>query len=139
MWLICLLFCCEGWFGKGIYFTSHAQYAAQYCKDKKEPCLILCYLLAASPYPIIEEDAPRSLAMDEAQKFRFFAKGAHGKFSCHYVRVGPCEPGPDCMDFRPPPAEQDGYDDVISERALFDEIVIFQEAHILPQAIVYLS
>lgn len=121
-----------GWYGKGVYFSSSAQYASQYCKGKKDPCLILCYLLTPSPYPIIEEDAPRSLDMSEDHKFRFFAKGAHSKFFCHYARVGPCEPGPGCMDFRPPRAGT-------HDEAPFDEIVIFQEAHILPQAIVYLN
>jgi hypothetical protein len=43
----------EGWFGKGIYFTSFPEYALKYCKQVDNICLIFCYVIVANPFPIV--------------------------------------------------------------------------------------
>ncbi len=65
----------EGWFGKGIYFTTHPEYldcaltlhfsllyyiyAMRYTSEKQDPCIILCYLILFNPYPVVFQDAVR--------------------------------------------------------------------------------
>jgi len=41
----------DGWFGKGIYFTSHPEYASTYCKNKKRslPDLLLYHFSKSIP------------------------------------------------------------------------------------------
>ena len=50
-------------------------------------------------------------------------------YMSHYLRVAPNEPMP-TMDFRPPSDPS---------KAEFDELVVFQESHILPQLVVHLT
>eukprot|EP00026_Physarum_polycephalum_P000707 Phypoly_transcript_00708.p1 GENE.Phypoly_transcript_00708~~Phypoly_transcript_00708.p1 ORF type:complete len:1240 (+),score=205.52 Phypoly_transcript_00708:184-3903(+) len=108
----------EGWFGKGIYFTSFPEYAERYCTSKQDPCLILCYLVIFNPYPLVYEDA--------ADQLIFEGKGNYRNFQSHYVPVSKYSE----VDFRPPKP---------GTTPEFDEIVIFQESHILPHAIIKLN
>jgi len=114
----------EGWFGKGIYFTTHARYALRYCRNPK--CLLLCYVLLLNPFPVVADDAKLD---QQPSDFRFYAKGNYKNYQCHYVPVAPAEPEP-TIDFRPP---QSG------STNMYDEVVIFQEAYILPQVVVHLT
>jgi len=106
-----------GWFGKGIYFTTHPKYALKYCENMADPCLVLCYIILFNPYPVVWEDAKSQSDMLLA------GKANHQNFGCHYVPV--VEYGH--QDFRPPGP---------GRTAKFDEIVIFQESHILPYAMI---
>lgn len=114
----------DGWFGKGIYFTSSAKYAATYAGS--EGCLIMCYVILLNPFPVISDDAPPRASSDE---FRFYGRDAHENYQCHYVPEMPMEGGTD-DDFRPPPGGV--------QEAEFDGIVIFQQTDILHQVIVHL-
>eukprot|EP01124_Arcella_intermedia_P003110 TRINITY_DN11699_c1_g2_i1.p1 TRINITY_DN11699_c1_g2~~TRINITY_DN11699_c1_g2_i1.p1 ORF type:complete len:1490 (+),score=282.91 TRINITY_DN11699_c1_g2_i1:291-4472(+) len=44
----------SGFYGKGIYFTSSALYATPYFATKKEPTLLICWLMPGNPYPVTE-------------------------------------------------------------------------------------
>jgi len=71
----------NGWFGKGIYFSTYPEYAMQYCENKPKPCLIFCFIILANPFPIIWDDAK---SIDE---LRFFGQPNYRNFGCHYVPV----------------------------------------------------
>src|SRR6185503_16776670 len=45
----------SGWYGKGIYFTSYAIYATQYLTGKKQPVMILSWIIPGSIYPVVED------------------------------------------------------------------------------------
>jgi len=93
------------------------RYALQYCKEKADPCLLLSYVILFNPYPVVWEDAKSQSEM------LLEGKANHQNFGCHYVPI--VEYGH--LDFRPPRP---------GRTAEFDEIVIFQESHILPYAMV---
>ncbi|CAF4232426.1 unnamed protein product, partial [Adineta steineri] len=71
----------EGWFGKGMYFSSSAEYASRYCPKNEDACLIMCYVLVLNPFPVIYDDAPEDV---KPEKFRFYGRGNHRTFQCHY-------------------------------------------------------
>jgi len=45
----------EGFYGKGMYFSSSAIYTLPYCVTVSDPCIIICFLLPGNPYPVIED------------------------------------------------------------------------------------
>jgi len=44
----------EGFFGKGIYFSSHCIYTFPYFSSFKDPSIIISYILPGNPYPVTE-------------------------------------------------------------------------------------
>ncbi|CAF0857285.1 unnamed protein product [Adineta steineri] len=118
----------DGWFGKGMYFSSSAEYASRYCPKNENACLLMCYVLILNPFPVIHDDAPEDVKSD---KFRFYGRGNHRTYQCHYIPVAPASDRKSTMDFRPPLEGTDHAD--------YDELVVFQSAHILPQIIVHLK
>lgn len=115
----------NGWFGKAMYFTSSAEYAAKYTNPTG--CLIMCYVVLLNPFPVITDDAPPGVS---SKTFRFYGTGNYSNYQCHYIPVAPVKEDTS-WNFRPPP---NGVQD-----ARFDEFAIFQQADILPQVIVHLK
>jgi len=66
----------EGFYGKGIYFTSYALYALPYIYRVTDPAFILTYVLPGDPYPIIE-----SISSPD----NYVGKGLKGSSISHYV------------------------------------------------------
>ncbi|CAF0794228.1 unnamed protein product [Adineta steineri] len=118
----------DGWFGKGIYFSSSAEYASRYCPQNENSCLIMCYVLVLNPFPVIHNDAPKHA---KPRDFRFYGRGNHRTYQCHYIPVAPVSGEKSTMDFRPSPEGTD--------RAIYDELVVFESANILPQIVVHLK
>ncbi|CAF4167820.1 unnamed protein product [Adineta steineri] len=114
-----------GWFGKGIYFSSSAEYASRYCPPNENACLLMCYVLVLNPFPVIHDDAPKNA---KPRDFRFYGSGNYGTYQCHYIPVSGKKSS---MNFRPP---LDGTD-----HANYDELVVFESANILPQIVVHLK
>lgn len=103
----------EGYFGKGIYFTSSLLYILPYASSKRRPAVLISYINPGNPWPTTEEhDGPRSL------------KGMALKsgYNSHIVRTN--KRGTIYHD----------QDDV-----LCDEMVVNQESQILPAFIIELS
>jgi len=72
---------------------------------------------------VIFRDAPT------ANELVFKGKANYKNYGCHYVPVVNCKGA----DYRPPePGKK-------STEPLYDEIVIFQEAHILPFGLIHLK
>jgi hypothetical protein len=115
----------NGWFGKAMYFTSSAEYAAKYTDPTG--CLIMCYVVLLNPFPVITDDAP---PLVPSKTFRFYGTGNYANYQCHYIPVAPVNEDT-WWNFRPPP---NGVQD-----ATFDEFAIFQQSDILPQVIVHLK
>ncbi|CAF1174714.1 unnamed protein product, partial [Didymodactylos carnosus] len=100
----------EDWFGKGIYFTSSAKYASTYGGPGE--CIILCYVLILNPLPIIDDDVPQ---YSNPKDSLFYALGNCENYHCHYIPKAVCN----------------------DENGFHDELVVFQEAYILPSIVVY--
>jgi len=98
-----------GYFGKGIYFTTFSMYCVPYIAPKKQPTIIVSYLLPGNVYPVIEKvDGPNSL----------LGAAIKNGFNSHFVvtdRAGKCVDG---------------------GAEIFNEIIISQESQIVPAFIV---
>jgi hypothetical protein len=44
----------EGYFGKGIYFTCDLLYTIPYSIGKRNPAVILSYIIPGNPFPVTE-------------------------------------------------------------------------------------
>jgi hypothetical protein len=114
----------DGWYGKAMYFTSSAKYATRYCSTNGG-CLIMCYIVLLNRFPVVSADAPLNVS---PTKFRFYGRGNHKNYQCHYIPVSPVG-GEASMDFRPPSTD--------TNDAIYDELAVFQETCILPQIVVH--
>jgi len=102
----------DGYYGKGIYFSTSALYTLPYCITKSDPCIVLSFLLPGNPYPVIEN--PKSDAIR--------GKPILGGYQSHYVVTSaggmPLE-------------EKDSF-----KYRSYNEIVIDQESQVVPIFIV---
>jgi len=100
----------KGWYGKGIYFTSSAVYAAPYFGTKKKPAIIIAYIVPGNPYPVSEHPFNnKSLigsAMQDGVQSHYVITSING-----YPVLKPCE-------------------------KYYDELIITQEAQALPAFII---
>jgi len=104
-----------GWYGKGIYLSTHAGYCFPYISTKKDPVLIITYVLPGNIYPVIEN----------VQTGKLLGSALLSGYQSHYV----CTKQNGC-----PP-------DTIAEMksAVFDELIVAQESQILPVFIIKVS
>lgn len=102
----------KGWYGKGIYFTSYSFYCKPYLVTKKQPSILIAYILPGNTYPVVENS--------NNEKSLLGAATVSG-YQSHYVVTS--------------------YDGKIyeGEGESYDEIVIPQESQILPMYIVRVS
>ena len=104
----------SGWYGRGIYFTSYPVYCVPYtCTSSNgavpSPALIISYIVPCNVYPVIESA--------EEKETSLLGQAIVNGYQTHYVRV-------------------DGTGHIGST---YDEIVVSQEAQILPVYIVRLD
>lgn len=100
----------EGWYGKGIYFTSHPSYCLPYMFSRQRPSIVISYIIPGNVFPVTEARGdPNSLGGSAIQQ----------GYSCHYVCVTPN--GEVVADLSACP---------------YDEIVVSQESQILPMYII---
>jgi hypothetical protein len=96
----------------------------------------LSYVLLANPYPVIFDDAPAKNTL------KFYSKGNYKHYGSHYVPVIPYGEETSTMDFRPPAigkVDNRFHLQVKGQSHKYDEIVVFQEPHILPKFIIHLQ
>lgn len=106
----------DGFFGKGIYFTTSLSYTLSYACAKRRPSVIISYVHMGNPFPVTEDHkGPKSL------KGRAIKAG----YNSHVVLTNKRGAVYD---------EKDLQDDVVC-----DEIVVAQESQILPAFIVELD
>uniref|UniRef100_A0A6B2KX99 PARP catalytic domain-containing protein n=1 Tax=Arcella intermedia TaxID=1963864 RepID=A0A6B2KX99_9EUKA len=103
----------NGWYGKGIYFSSSSLYCLPYLLNKKHGALIISFILPGNPYPVTEDpEGPDSL----------LGKALISKYQSHYIIVN--------LNGKLAPPDSPPY---------FDEIVISQESQIMPLYLLQLS
>jgi len=105
----------DGFFGKGMYFSSSAIYVIPYCDDKG-PSMLICFILPGNPYPVTEEPNGR-----DSLKGQKLLVG----YQSHYVVTRK-----EGLPFREK--------DYINTRK-YNEIVVDQEAQIVPIFLVELK
>jgi len=44
----------DGFYGKGMYFSSSVIYTLPYFSSASNPCILICFLLPGNPFPVIE-------------------------------------------------------------------------------------
>ncbi|MES2252480.1 MAG: protein kinase [Pseudomonadota bacterium] len=118
----------DGYFGKGIYMTHEASYAAKYVANGFDPTpesrLILNWVSSYSSCPIISDD------FDPSEKKMILPIRA-GKYDSHFIPVVSQNPAdPICMEYIPTG---------VGEQHHYTEMVIFEKAHILPRYVVTLK
>jgi len=100
----------SGYYGKGIYFTTSVEYALPYFATKSKPTVIICLVISGNAYPVIEHPHYDGSFMGTAM-----TPGYHS----HYVLT-----------------RKDGYPcpKILykEKNQFYDELVIEQEASILP-------
>jgi len=108
-----------GYYGRGIYFTSYAQYSFPYFMSRDNPSLILAYLVVGNAYPVVEHHLKKGNLVGQALK---------AGFNSHYVLCN-----------------KDGFAIEVAEgeqlhlEGVFNEFVINQESQTVPAFIVDLD
>jgi hypothetical protein len=100
-----------GFYGKGIYFTTHLLYTLPYCGAKRNPAVIISYLNMGNIYPVTEDHRGAKTLLGSALK---------SGYNSHYVLTN-----------------KDG--NIYDEGVVCDEIVVNQESQILPAFIISLD
>jgi len=98
----------EGWYGKGIYFTHSGLYATPYYATKKNPALIIAYVIPGNVYPVYE--APKS-------EKSLVGSGLMGGYQAHYVVTT---------------KEGEPVENKTTNEKYYSELVIVQEAQCVP-------
>jgi len=108
----------DGYYGKGIYFTSSAMYAYTYYSNSPEPVLIVCWILTGNVYPVIEAHNNPDPAKN------LLAKPLVSGYNSHYIVTNP-----------------DGSvrNDIKANTLASDEFVVPQENQICPVYLVKLK
>jgi len=96
----------EGWYGKGVYFTSSARYATPYFAVKQDPTIIIALVLPGNTYPVTEHPKEVNNIIGQALK---------SGFQSHYVVTSKA-----------------GYPIQHPTEKCYDELVISQEAQVVP-------
>jgi len=100
----------DGFYGKGMYYSSSATYIIPYFINSSEPCILICYVLPGNPYPVTEP--PRA-------SNNLVGHNLLNGYQSHYVVTR--------KDGLPFTAE-----DYSEHLRRFNEIVVSQEAQALP-------
>jgi len=100
----------QGFYGKGIYFTSHALYTLPYIVRAKSPAIIVCLTIPGNPFPVtVGRNDPDS----------FYGAPICKGYQSHYVLTN-----------------KDGYPWKNEKEKQFDELVLPMEEQILPMFLV---
>ena len=103
----------EGYYGRGIYFTSSLPYTLIYACAKRRPAVVISYINMGNPYPVTERH-------DTSNSFK--GRAIKPGYNSHIVRTN-----------------KRGRVYAESDDTLCDEFVIPQESQILPAFIVELN
>jgi len=101
-----------GFYGQGMYFSSHGAYITPYFASKGDPCILLCYAVLGNVYPVTECPIKNS---DE-----LLGKPVKSGYHSHYANTN-----------------RKGmiYDPNVDTEC-FDEFVLFQESQVIPAYVI---
>ncbi|CAF1479395.1 unnamed protein product [Didymodactylos carnosus] len=71
----------------------------------------MCYILILNPFPIVTDDVSPNVPFST---LRFYGKGTHQNYQCHYIPMATTDNNPNTIDYRP---QVNGIDN-----ALYDEL-----------------
>jgi len=100
----------NGFYGRGIYFSSSARYTIPYFATKRKPAILICLTAPGIPYPVIESHVGEQSLMGKPIR--------HG-FQSHYV----------VTTKKGTPFSEEEYANDVHK---YDELVIDQEAQVVP-------
>jgi len=109
----------SGYYGKGIYFTTSAEYGLPYYASKVSPTVIISLVVSGNSYPVIEH--PR------LSKKSMMGAALMPGYNSHYVLTR--------KDGFPCPRVYSGSGD----EQFYDEVVIEQESFVLPYYLLKIS
>jgi len=98
----------SGFYGKGMYFSTSAIYTAPYFSKYKDPAILICLTIPGNPYPVVE---------DYATEKSLTGKALIPGYQSHYVLVNSSGSIPSKNE---------------KDRKLYDELVLEQEAQVVP-------
>ena len=105
----------DGYFGKGIYFTNSARYAADIYSQGH---LLISWVSMREPFPFVGDPTQEDMRILRGQ-------GAYKHYNTHYVPVTSLDPtNPNCPEYYPTQETQ---------LPTYDEYVVFQTAQTLPR------
>ena len=108
-----------GWFGKGIYFSSYPEYCIPYFVSRIQPCIIVSWIIPGNVYPVCEKHDGVNTLLGSAIK---------PGYNSHYIvtnHQGLCINGD---------SNKDG-----DSKKLYNEIVVAQEAQIVPAYLIHIN
>eukprot|EP01127_Copromyxa_protea_P016763 TRINITY_DN5046_c0_g1_i1.p1 TRINITY_DN5046_c0_g1~~TRINITY_DN5046_c0_g1_i1.p1 ORF type:complete len:700 (-),score=119.45 TRINITY_DN5046_c0_g1_i1:95-2194(-) len=107
-----------GWYGRGIYFSTFANYCETYFQNRRDPALIISYVISGNAFPVTEHHKGEGSLLGAA-----ITSG----YTSHYAVVK--------LDGSTPSASELENKKI----PLFDEIVIPQESQIMPAYVLRLD
>ena len=115
----------DGFFGKGIYLTSSADYANKYVpsSERDRGTLLLCWAAFREPFPIVSDvpfSNPGNVPTD-MQNIR--GQTLFGSYNAHYIPVRSIDPDD--------PSNLNYYPCAINEQPRYDEFVVKEAAQTL--------
>eukprot|EP01114_Cavostelium_apophysatum_P017922 TRINITY_DN5425_c0_g1_i1.p1 TRINITY_DN5425_c0_g1~~TRINITY_DN5425_c0_g1_i1.p1 ORF type:complete len:716 (+),score=78.59 TRINITY_DN5425_c0_g1_i1:28-2175(+) len=114
----------DGYFGKGLYFSTFSEYSSRYYGDlhNGEFLLLICWVAVGNPYPCTENPFGTNSMMGKA-----CTKGHDSHFSV----VKPVKNVPECAQYVPSTQ--------FNEERLYNELVLFEESHVMPSYVAYVT
>jgi len=103
-----------GYYGRGIYFSTHSQYTFPYYMSRDNPSLLISYIIPGNPYPVIEHHQKKGNLVGQALK---------AGFNSHYVL---CNKDGNVIS----------QIDDLDQDSIYNEFVISQESQIVPAFII---
>jgi len=104
----------QGYYGQGIYFTCHVPYIFPYIATIKNPTMLIVLIFPGNVYPVIEKPTDENSLLGKPMK---------SGYQAHYVITSK----------KGLPVED------MTEKDIYDELVIIQESQILPVYLIELN
>jgi len=131
----------DGYYGRGMYFTSDLRYANMYAKEIDAKCqpgvkvFLIAAVLPGNPYPVTEQpfvsEKEGGKGMSKPNPLGLLGQACKAGYQSHYTVV-------DSVSVNTAfPTQLDDFDDPKKKRVVSDELVVFEGAQALPLFLVY--
>jgi len=103
----------QGWYGQGVYFSTSTIYTLPYFVNKNIPAIVLAYVLPGNTYPVTEDHKDENTLLGQPIK---------SGYNSHYVAT-----------------LRNGVPPKSITQEVYDEVVIPQEAQIVPAFVININ
>uniref|UniRef100_A0A6B2L0J1 PARP catalytic domain-containing protein n=1 Tax=Arcella intermedia TaxID=1963864 RepID=A0A6B2L0J1_9EUKA len=107
----------DGFYGRGMYFTTSAAYTLQYIAKVLKPTILICLIIPGNPFPVVE---------DPSKPGTYRGSCISTGYQSHYCRTS----------FLGLPYKEK---DLTEKKKPYDEIVLNQESQVLPLFLLLIS